>query len=54
MCLRNTISIHPISSFPGSDMAPKGVLDTFNKISFLKKKLIYFLEAGPIGKRNQR
>ena len=37
MYLQNTVSIHPISSYPGCDMVPKGELDSSNKISFLNK-----------------
>nr|ANO45209.1 hypothetical chloroplast protein RF21 [Drymophila moorei] len=37
--LQNTVSIHPISSDPGSDMVPKDEpdMDSSNKISFLNK-----------------
>ncbi|KAK7365369.1 hypothetical protein VNO78_39815 [Psophocarpus tetragonolobus] len=37
MYLQNTVSIHPISSYPGCDMVPKDELDSSNKISFLNK-----------------
>ena len=37
--LQNTVSIHPISSYPGCDMVPKDEpdMDSSNKISFLNK-----------------
>nr|YP_010631521.1 Ycf2 [Pimpinella valleculosa]WBN98586.1 Ycf2 [Pimpinella valleculosa] len=37
--LQNTVSIHPISSYPGCDMVPKDepYMDSSNKISFLNK-----------------
>ncbi|KAL4315661.1 hypothetical protein AHAS_Ahas15G0207400 [Arachis hypogaea] len=43
MYLRNTVSIHPISSDPGSDMVPKDELDNSNKILFLNKNLFFGL-----------
>ena len=46
MYLQNTVSIHPISSYPGCDMVPKGELDSSNKISFLNKNPIDLLEGG--------
>ena len=46
MYLQNTVSIHPISSDPGWDMVPKDELDSSNKISFLNKNPIDFLEGG--------
>ena len=46
MYLQNTVSIHPISSYRGCDMVPKGELDSSNKISFLNKNPIDFLEGG--------
>nr|YP_009127486.1 hypothetical chloroplast RF21 [Indigofera tinctoria]YP_009127503.1 hypothetical chloroplast RF21 [Indigofera tinctoria]AHY33101.1 hypothetical chloroplast RF21 [Indigofera tinctoria]AHY33119.1 hypothetical chloroplast RF21 [Indigofera tinctoria] len=46
MYLKNTVSIHPISSDPGCDMVPKDELDSSNKISFLNKNPIDLLEGG--------
>nr|YP_009130085.1 hypothetical chloroplast RF21 [Campynema lineare]YP_009130102.1 hypothetical chloroplast RF21 [Campynema lineare]AJV88554.1 hypothetical chloroplast RF21 [Campynema lineare]AJV88572.1 hypothetical chloroplast RF21 [Campynema lineare]QKE31341.1 Ycf2 [Campynema lineare]QKE31358.1 Ycf2 [Campynema lineare] len=43
--LQNTVSIHPISSDPGSDMVPKDEpdMDSSNKISFLNKNPFFDL-----------
>nr|ANO44613.1 hypothetical chloroplast protein RF21 [Amianthium muscitoxicum] len=43
--LQNTVSIHPISSDPGSDMVPKDEpgMDSSNKISFLNKNPFFYL-----------
>nr|WEG89384.1 hypothetical chloroplast RF21 [Amana sp. MW-2023b]WEG89385.1 hypothetical chloroplast RF21 [Amana sp. MW-2023b] len=43
--LQNTVSIHPISSDPGSDMVPKDApdMDSSNKISFLNKNPFFYL-----------
>ncbi|MFQ6631475.1 hypothetical protein Gotur_009710, partial [Gossypium turneri] len=43
MYLQNTVSIHPISSDPGSDMIPKDELGSSNKISFLNKNPFFDL-----------
>nr|YP_009417571.1 hypothetical chloroplast RF21 [Erythronium sibiricum]AQD17429.1 hypothetical chloroplast RF21 [Erythronium sibiricum] len=43
--LQNTVSIHPISSDPGSDMVPKDApdMDSSNNISFLNKNPFFYL-----------
>nr|YP_009906887.1 Ycf2 [Cheirodendron bastardianum]QLI52646.1 Ycf2 [Cheirodendron bastardianum] len=43
--LQNTVSIHPISSYPGCDMVPKDEpdMDSSNKISFLNKNPFFDL-----------
>ena len=43
--LQNTVSIHPISSYPGCDMVPKDEpdMDSSNKISFLNKNPFFYL-----------